>query len=111
MAWVSSAFNPSPSDDYVVQNPLALSGCPPFHFKIHINGEFCQYLIRIQIALKKLAETGVFLKVAVYNVSVFIAAEFLQDEHFPALPGTLQKAGAVYRKKTRGKLASATLYR
>ena len=61
--------------------------------------------------VEKLAKTGVFLKVTVYNVSVFIAAEFLQDEHFSTLPGTLQKAGAVYRKKTRGKLASATLYR
>jgi hypothetical protein len=43
--------------------------------------------------LEKLVETGIFFKVAIHRVAVFIAAELFQDKGFSGLPGSLQKEG------------------
>ena len=45
---------------------------------ILINAELCKYTLRIQIALKKLVETGIFLKDAIDDAFVFIMSELLQ---------------------------------
>jgi hypothetical protein len=43
--------------------------------------------------LEKPVETGIFFKVAIQRVAVFIMAELFEDESFSGLPGSLQKKG------------------
>jgi len=39
---------------------------------IHINGKICQYSIRIQVILEQPVKTGIFFKIAVNSVYVFV---------------------------------------